>query len=190
MPLNLDDSKFVTFLATMWYIWKARNERKYQGKKWTPIQVHHAVAAFISTQPQQEPHNSTPISDDDQATPSQQQLVGTSFLLSTGPTNNATPLQTNSFRTTQPALIEGIRCYTDASTSPDQATHSFRPAGLGIFFLIPQEQAARSIFIKATVADVHSVFMAEAAALALAATIAQTHHCRIWGSKNKNFSTA
>jgi len=138
--------------------------------------VHHAVAAFLSTKPQQEPHNSTHISDDDQAAPSQQQLVGTSFLLSTGPTNNATPLQTNSFRTTQPALIEGIRCYTDASTSPDQATHSFRPAGLGIFFLIPQEQAARSIFMKATVADVHSVFMAEAAALALAATIAQALH--------------
>ena len=84
--------------------------------------------------------------------------------------------QTNSFRIMQPALIEGIRCYTDASTSPDQATHSFRPAGLGIFFLIPQEQAARSIFMKATVADVHSVFIAEAAALALAATIAQALH--------------
>ena len=161
---------------------------------------------FLTTA--QQSHNSAPISDEDQSTPTQHQTTGTNFLPSAGPTNNATLLQvssiqgsnhlqqvlgntiaysasiytegqlpqTNSFRITQPALIEGIRCYIDASTSPDQPTQSYRPAGIGIFFLVPQEQAARSIFMKATVADVHSVFMAEAAALALAATIAQALH--------------
>ena len=31
----------------MWYIWKARNDNRFQRKTWTPMQVHNAVAAHI-----------------------------------------------------------------------------------------------------------------------------------------------
>jgi len=33
----------------MWYIWKARNDNRFQRKTWTPMQVHNAVAAHINT---------------------------------------------------------------------------------------------------------------------------------------------
>jgi hypothetical protein len=32
----------------MWYLWKARNDNRFQRKVWTPWQVHHAVAAHIA----------------------------------------------------------------------------------------------------------------------------------------------
>ncbi|KAG2564223.1 hypothetical protein PVAP13_8KG399201 [Panicum virgatum] len=115
MPLNLDDSKFATLLTTMWYIWKARNERKYLGKKWTPIQVSSI-----------------------QGSNHLQQVFGNTIAYPASIHTEGQLPQTNSFRITQPALIEGIRCYTDASTSPDQPTQSYRHAGIGIFFLVPQ----------------------------------------------------
>jgi len=46
-----------------------------------------------------------------------------------------------------------------------------RPAGLGVFFVNPQVQPTQTVYIRARVSGVHSVLMAEAAALALAATI-------------------
>ena len=33
----------------MWYIWKARNYRRFARKNWTTWQVHHSVVAFIMT---------------------------------------------------------------------------------------------------------------------------------------------
>lgn len=68
-------------------------------------------------------------------------------------------------------LIQGVRCYTDASLTPDHAPQPPRSAGLGIFFVNPQVRPTQTIYIKAHVSGVHSVLMAEAAALALAATI-------------------
>jgi len=34
----------------MWYLWKARNDTRFQRKSWTPWQAHHVMAAHISTQ--------------------------------------------------------------------------------------------------------------------------------------------
>lgn len=70
-----------------------------------------------------------------------------------------------------PALIAGIRCYVDASLLPDQPAMPRRSAGLGVFFVNPQVQPTQTVYIRARVSGVHSVLMAEAAALALAATI-------------------
>jgi len=33
----------------MWYIWKARNDKRFAKKNWTAWQIHHAVAAYITT---------------------------------------------------------------------------------------------------------------------------------------------
>lgn len=68
-------------------------------------------------------------------------------------------------------LIQGVRCYTDASLTPDHTPQPPRSAGLGIFFVNPQVRPTQTIYIKAHVSGVHSVLMAEAAALSLAATI-------------------
>jgi hypothetical protein len=46
---STSDSLFQKILITMWYIWKARNDTRFQRKTWTPMQVHSAVAAHINT---------------------------------------------------------------------------------------------------------------------------------------------
>lgn len=70
-----------------------------------------------------------------------------------------------------PALLPGVRCYVDASLLPDQPLMSPRAAGLGVLLVNTQVQPAQTIYIKAIMSDAHSVIMAEAAALALAATV-------------------
>jgi hypothetical protein len=39
---------FIKILITMWYLWKARNDIRFQRQSWTPWQVHHAVSAQIA----------------------------------------------------------------------------------------------------------------------------------------------
>lgn len=73
-----------------------------------------------------------------------------------------------------PTLLPGIRCYSDASILPDTAKPNPRKAGLGIFILDPTHQC--KFFIKAQVDHMTSVLMAEAAGLALVASITSLLH--------------
>jgi len=70
-----------------------------------------------------------------------------------------------------PALLHGTRCYVDASIEPDQQNSSPRPAGLGVFILLFQEQMPQAIYVKARLDDCSSVIMAEAASLVLASAV-------------------
>jgi hypothetical protein len=45
----VDDSLMQKILTTLWFLWKARNDQRFRRKTWTIWQVHHAVAAFITT---------------------------------------------------------------------------------------------------------------------------------------------
>ena len=45
---SMPDSLFTKIHITLWYIWKARNDNRFQRKTWTPVQVHHAVAALVA----------------------------------------------------------------------------------------------------------------------------------------------
>jgi hypothetical protein len=47
-PNSSDELLCKTFF-TMWYIWKARNDNRFQRKTWHPWQVHHAVVAHLNT---------------------------------------------------------------------------------------------------------------------------------------------
>jgi hypothetical protein len=78
---------------------------------------------------------------------------------------------TNRYMIQMPALLPGVRCYADASTTPDHPSMQPRMAGLGVFFLNTQVQPVHAIYIKAVMINAASVLMAEAAALALAATV-------------------
>jgi hypothetical protein len=69
-------------------------------------------------------------------------------------------------------LLLGIRCYVDASITPDSQPTNIKKAGIGIFFVNPQVQPVQTIHIAAQLFQAHSVLTAEAAALALAAIIA------------------
>ena len=75
-----------------------------------------------------------------------------------------------------PASLPGIRCYTDASTSPDLPSNLSRDAGIGIFIVNNQVHPVQTIYIKAAMKETSSVLMAEAAALALTATVAKHLH--------------
>ncbi|XP_066388478.1 uncharacterized protein [Miscanthus floridulus] len=110
-------------------------------------------------------HNDTQMDSTQQQTQLTDTLQGMPF-----PTAGTTN-QMNRYMIRVPALIEGVRCYTDASLMPDQPSLPPRIAGLGIFLVNPQVQPTQTIYIKAQVSGVHSVLMAKAAALALAATL-------------------
>lgn len=75
------------------------------------------------------------------------------------------------YRISLPATLPGTRCYTDASTTPDNNMQVERPAGLGIFMLTGRLNNTSTIYIKAKMRSCNTVIMAEAAALALAAQI-------------------
>jgi hypothetical protein len=75
-----------------------------------------------------------------------------------------------------PTLLPGPRCYSDASTTPDNINSNARKAGLGIFLLDPSHQI--KFYVKAEINQVSSVLMAEAAAIALAAWITSLLHIR------------
>jgi hypothetical protein len=68
-------------------------------------------------------------------------------------------------------LLQGVRCYTDASTSLDFPSLPPRNAGLGLFIVNTQVHPAQTIFVKAILTGAISVLMAEAAAMALAAIV-------------------
>jgi hypothetical protein len=67
--------------------------------------------------------------------------------------------------------MEGFKCYTDASTTPDLMSNGIRPAGIDIFITNTQMQPPVTITLKAVINDSPSVFVAEAAALAFATSL-------------------
>lgn len=75
------------------------------------------------------------------------------------------------FRVLLPATLPGMRCYTDASTAPDNPLQITRQAGLGVFIIDTSTQQTTAFFIKAKLQATPSVLMAEAAALSLAAHV-------------------
>jgi hypothetical protein len=44
---NTSDAALQRIMTTLWYIWKARNDVRFHWKKWSVLQVHHAVQADI-----------------------------------------------------------------------------------------------------------------------------------------------
>jgi len=149
IPNNADDEMLTHIILLLWYIWKARNDNRFNDKTWTAWSVHQAVKshAYVHLQ-----------------THSQIQLHGNHL----GNTSNAgTQVQ----QIQSPQDLQGITCYVDASTKPDSLSHNIHPACLGIVIVHTQVQPASKIHIKAVLNDTSSVIMAEAAAISLAAKI-------------------
>jgi hypothetical protein len=48
LPSNIPASHFNKIFYILWYLWKARNDNRFNRKTWSPMQVHYAVQAHMS----------------------------------------------------------------------------------------------------------------------------------------------
>jgi ribonuclease HI len=152
----------------LWYIWKARNDNRFQRKTWSANQIKLAAAAHMNAHLEalQNPV-SPPLQD-----------------ISLYTNNTSAGTEQRSFQTTDPFLVSfpssfaGTRCYTDAATLPDNHTSGTRQAGLKVFIINTDENPPTSIFIKALLQESSSVLMAESTTLALATNVLNQIQCR------------
>jgi hypothetical protein len=77
---------------------------------------------------------------------------------------------------TLPTLLSCPRCYTDASIIPDTIKQTTRKARLGVLIVNSQMQPIQNIYIQGSIDNSSSVLLAEAAALLLAASMADRIH--------------
>lgn len=117
IPNSLSRHDFAHRLVTLWYIWKARNDKRFNRKTWTPTQIHHAVVAFMNT---------TTIANN-AGHPMNRQNIQFYH------TQTQHIHQTINRAASLPIPLQGPTCYTDASVSPDQPNMASRTAGIGIF---------------------------------------------------------
>lgn len=168
-------------MTTLWYLWKARNDLRFQRKKWFVFQVHHAVEADIKTSTidnqgkLQQPKGITNCRENRDSSllfaglQLDQQTPGASQSTRDGALNPSNVNAGYAFSCRLPGAVPGPRCYSDASIAPDGTTQDTRTAGLGVFYLDPDRN--HRFYIKAKVDQMNSVLMAEAAAINLAAKI-------------------
>ena len=105
---DITDHDLCNKLFLLWYIWKARNDTRFQRKTWTANQIRLAAAAHINAH-----------------LDALQNPVSLDISLYTNNTSAGT--EQRSFQTSDPFLVSfpssfaGTRCYTDAATLPRQS---------------------------------------------------------------------
>jgi hypothetical protein len=52
LSLNATEQNMTQILLILWYIWKARNDQRFQRKVWTFMQVLHAAQSHFTTNSQ------------------------------------------------------------------------------------------------------------------------------------------
>jgi len=161
---DITDHNLCNKLFFLWYIWKARNDIRFQRKTWTANLIRLAAAAHINAH-----------------LDALQNPVSLDISLYTNNTSAGT--EKRSFQASDPFLVSfpssfaGTRCYTDATTLPDNQTSGTTQAGLGVFIINTDENPPISIFVKALLQESSSVLMAESAALALATDLLNQIQC-------------
>lgn len=155
------DEQVQRIITTLWYLWKARNDKRFNNKSWTVFQVHSAVSADMATtllildKIQDEAQTGTQQGDNPHSQGMNFTIAGAGAqgrpLLTETTTGrnllmneecrehnrNNSELQPKAplYRLCYPIFLSGTRCYTDAATSPDQEPQTPRKAGLGIFII-------------------------------------------------------
>jgi hypothetical protein len=164
-------------MTTLWYLWKARNDLRFQRRKGSVFQVHHALEADINVSTIHPPTSSPQSLDNHSHSEGWQQtfsfagphIGGEERAMLPHPDQAISGPSTNNFNCSLPILMPGPRCYSDASIAPDSISSRARSAGLGILLLDPTHNL--KCYIKAKIDHISSVLMAESASMALAAKI-------------------
>jgi hypothetical protein len=157
LPSSTPDNTFNKFFFILWYLWKARNDNRFNRRTWNPWQIHYVVQAHMAT------HSL--------ASPQHQNANPAPTLPGLASPTIGTPSQMDRYMVLMSTLLPGIRCFVDASTQPDQTTNHVSLAGIGILIVNTQVHPMQTTYIKAAMTATHSVITAEAAAMALAAMI-------------------
>jgi len=110
LPQDSTPERIQKFFTSLCYLWKARNDLRFNNKKWTILKVHYETNADITVA------TNLLLAEDDPAYTDQQQQV---------PSRRPRVY-------TIPALISGPRCYVDAAINPDGGGNPPRSAGIGI----------------------------------------------------------
>jgi hypothetical protein len=178
----------VKILYILWYIWKARNDKKFNNKNWTIWKIHHAANADCQVTRsvlQDVIHSSITEQTSHLTHQNEVHLPGCTNMQEHRRTNieeDHIPFRTYQhfcrdmpqlplYRICTPAMLQGLNIYTDASIPPDQTIMVNHNAGLGVFLQSSGPLHNFNVYIQANLAFVSSVFTAEAAALALAAIL-------------------
>jgi hypothetical protein len=193
------DAAFNRIFFTLWYKWKARNDFHFNRKQWTSFQVHNAAqahmnslaAAFLpqaiaplstSQQVHQLPQGMSALPTGTAGGNSQHLLQETTLLhhddeqaphihCQIHHDEEQALLRQHPHIDGSPVMAQGITCYTNASLTPNELSPNPRSAGLGVFINNTQSHPMQMVYIKATMQLADSVYMAEAAVLALAALV-------------------
>jgi hypothetical protein len=178
----------VKILYILWYIWKARNDKKFNNKNWTIWKIHHAANADCQVTRsvlQDVIHSSITEQTSHLTHQNEVHLPGCTNMQEHRRNNieeDHIPFRTYQhfcrdmpqlplYRICTPAMLQGLNIYTDASIPPDQTIMVNHNAGLGVFLQSSGPLHNFNVYIQANLAFVSSVFTAEAAALALAAIL-------------------
>jgi hypothetical protein len=129
-----NDDHLIKILNILWYLWKARNDKRFNNKCWTARQVHHAANAdFTIAQSVLQEHDHS--LNDEQ---------GDNGELAAHEPSQHDPINTNLhqpqpplYRLDMPALLHGLRIYTGASLTPDLNILNIEMQELESSFLVP-----------------------------------------------------
>ncbi|CAN6222105.1 unnamed protein product [Urochloa humidicola] len=152
----------------MWYLWKARNDHRFNKKEWKISNVLHAVQADILVT-----QTITHELQTQQNAPSHIQ--------------NTHTIHTHTFDS-----FAGTKCYVDAAITPEVQGQNPRLAGLGILIQASplrddHQLNINKIFIQASVQNAANPLQAEAHGLTLASAILKKlnlHHIRYFTDSN------
>lgn len=189
IPSTISDVRLADLLSTLWYIWKARNELRFGGKRWSVLQVHHAAKTLMATFRMEIKAEGEPAFS--KATHSTMTVCN---LLSPLPQNAGKCIKSKMNKEDASLLhllmqvnipmekisqdpAEGFSCYTDAAILPDDINLTPRKVGIGIHF--ESCSAKETLFVAAKLSSCYSVLEAEALALLTALQNTLTIGCTL-----------
>ncbi|CAN6310233.1 unnamed protein product [Urochloa humidicola] len=170
---NISLQEIQRIFTTLWYIWKARNDLRFNNKSWKVSSILHAVQADIhTTNSYIADHNTQQILP--QIPNLQINSVNTPtniHTMSTGAENLSNHRITNLPQITTHGFFAGTKCYIDAAITPHIQRYFARQAGLGILIEGQDHPLYRNIFIQAITDGALDPLQAETHAMVLAAKI-------------------